>query len=561
MFAVIYSCSDHLDIKPQGSLSEDVIVYNQDWLEKQLVAAYGSLDGYIDRNGGNNAWRAPGSNWTFGDIPTDDAYKGSDAADQAEMNEMEWFTYDASNGYMDSKWKSIYEGVNRCNQVMKALAIASEEGLVPQDVLSRIEGEARFLRAMYHMDALKNFKFIPYIDETVTESQSNMTGDAYSRVDQDLNTAITLLPPTQAETGRANAWTARAMLAKSKMFQGDHPAATSLLDNIIANGPYSLVANFHENFNAEYGNSSESVFAIQNSVNDGAPDSANGNWGNILAFTHNSSAPVTCCGFFQPSQNLVNAFRVDAVNGLPLFDTFNDTDFLNDQGLLSSDAFTPDGTTPLDPRMDWTVGRRGIEFLGWGPHPGQDWIRDQVNGGPYSQKKAMFTAAQNGSLSTTSGWTNGPNAINTNIIRYADILLWRAEIMAEAGTGDMGMALVNQVRERAMTGSKVQVNTDGTGGDAANYAIGLYTPATYTDPVNMVRWERRLELAMEGHRLYDLVRWGVAADVINTYITKEKTLRAYLNGKTFAAGKNEYYAIPQPQIDASGDVMEQNPAH
>lgn len=553
IFAFIYSCNDELDIKPQGSLSEDVIVYNEDWLEKQLISAYASLDGYIDNNG--SPWSAPGSNWTFGDIPTDDVYKGSEPGDQAELNEIEWYSHGPSNAYFLSKWNVIFEGVNRCNQTLRAVAFATEEGIIPTDVLTRITAEARFLRAVYHMDALKNFRYVPYITEDIVESVSNMDDSGYPGVDADLNYAITNLPDSQGDAARGTSWSAKAFLAKSKMFQNDHVAATPILNDIINNGPYNLVDNYHENFNADYDNNMESIFAIQNSVNDGAPNSSNGNWGNILAFTHNEG-PVTCCGFYQPSQNLVNAFKTQA--GLPMINTFNDVDVENDQGLETEDAFTPT-TVPLDPRLDWTIGRRGIAYLGWDIHPGKIWVRDQSNGGPYNPKKHMFTAAQDGVASTTSGWTNGVTAINTPIIRFADVLLWRAEIMAEAGEGDSGMALVNRVRERAMNGGKVQANIDGTGGDAANYDIQLYTAATFTDPVAMVRFERRLELAMEGQRLYDLVRWGVAGDVINTYIAKEQTLRGYLVGKSFTSPKNNYYPIPQSVIDASKGVVQQNP--
>src|SRR5690606_31645504 len=172
-----------------------------------------------------------------------------------------------------------------------------------------------------------------------------------------------------------------------------------------------LVENYHHNFNAAFDNNVESVFAIQNSVNDGAPESANGNWGNILAFTN--GGPVACCGFYQPSQNLVNAFKTQG--GLPMIDTFNDVDVVSDQGIASNESFTPT-TVPLDPRLDWTVGRRGIPYLGWDIHPGMNWIRDQAHGGPYSPKKHMFTAEQDGVYSTTSGWTSGATAINTPLI-------------------------------------------------------------------------------------------------------------------------------------------------
>ncbi len=177
-------------------------------------------------------------------------------------------------------------------------------------------------------------------------------------------------------------------------------------------------------------------------MNDGA-GGANGNFGDILNQPYGLGS---CCGFHQPSQNLVNAFKTNA--GLPMLDTYNNQDVTNDDGLNSTEPFTP-YAGPLDPRLDWTVGRRGLAFLDWGINPGSNpgWVRDQHNGGPYSPKKNVIYMAQIDKYAN-SGW-NSSNANNLKLLRYADLLLYAAEANVELGLLDEALNLVNQVRTRA----------------------------------------------------------------------------------------------------------------
>lgn len=277
-----------------------------------------------------------------------------------------------------------------------------------------------------------------------------------------------------------------------------------------------------------------------------------------MNFPYNGG-PGGCCGFYQPSQSLVNSYKVDPITGLPLLDTWNSTDVKNDQGLKSTDPFTPE-TGPLDPRLDWTVGRRGLPYLDWGNHPGNDWIRDQNNGGPYAPKKNVYYKRQEGSLTDKSFWTNGVTANNYTIIRFADVLLWAAECEVEIGSLVNAMNYVNQVRSRAANPNGWVKNSSGS--PAANYMVGLYL--VFPDQAyarKAVRFERKLELAMEGHRHFDLVRYGTAATELNAYMAKEKQYRTYFNGKSFTAGVSEYFPIPQSQIDLSKGTLKQNPGY
>ncbi|MFV9552047.1 RagB/SusD family nutrient uptake outer membrane protein [Algibacter sp. PT7-4] len=546
---IIASCEKELDINPQGTLTEGVIEINETWVNQQLVSAYAMLDG----NPGY-FW-APASNWALGDVASDDFHKGSSIDDQPPLNDVERYAPNTTNIYLVRKWQALYEGVQRTNQTLNSIELAIEKGTDPSKLLT-LGAEARFLRAHYHMDAKKIWNNIPYILETTTEAVSNEI-DAWPSIEEDLTYAINNLPDTQADAGRPTSWVAKAYLAKAHMFQNDFTAAKPVLNDIIGSGPFMLVDNYHDNFNGEKNNNSESVFAVQNSVNDGGEGYVNGNRGNRLNHPYGSDAPGGgCCGFFQPSQNLVNAFKTDA-NGLPLLDTFNDVDVLSDQGIASSDPFTPYAGN-LDPRLDWTVGRRGIEYLGWGEMPGMRWTRDQANGGPYVGKKHEILKSQEGTISAAG--LPQYNAINTPLIRYSDVLLWRAEIHAEEGELELAKNIVNQIRRRAANPDGFVKNPDGT--NAANYVIGEYVTFPDIDyAIKAVRFERRLELASEGHRFFDLVRWGIASQVLNKYVDEEQSKRVYLNGADFVAGKNEYYPIPLDAINTSRDVLKQNPGY
>jgi hypothetical protein len=560
---LFYACSKNfLDKAPIGSLDQNTLA-NKAGVEGVLIGAYSMLDGYGGAGGG---WQSAGSNWVYGGVASDDAYKGSDPGDQADIVPIETYTPTASNGYFNQKWQAIYDAVQRCNDVLRLMAAATD---INDADKKRISAEARFLRAHYHMDAKKMWNNIPFVDETITYAAGNFnvanTADVWPNILADLDYAIANLPATQSSVGRVNVWAAKAMKAKALMFKKDYAGALPILKDVIANGvttsgkKYALTPNMFDNFNAETKNSSEAVFSCQQSVNDNSGGS-NGGWGDVLNFPYNGG-PGGCCGFYQPSVSLVNSFQVDPVTGLPLLDTWNATDFKNDQGIASTAAFTPDMTTPVDPRLDFTVGRRGVPYLDWGLHPGNDWIRDQNNGGPYSPIKHVYYKRQAGALTDNSFWTSGVTANNYTFIRFADVLLWAAECEVEVGSLANAVLLVNQVRSRIKDNPSTWVKMP-NGSNAANYQIGLYV--AFPDQAygrKAVRFERKLELAMEGHRFFDLVRYGTADVELNAYIAKEKAKRTFFTSASFTKGKNEYFPIPQSQIDLSKGALKQNPGY
>ena len=441
----------------------------------------------------------------------------------------------------------------------------------------RITGEARFLRGHYYFELKRNFNMVPYVDETkdygagITEVGNDK--DIWPQIEADFKFAYDNLVETPGAAGRANKWAGASYLAKAYMYQKKYAEAKALFDLIIANGKtangkkYGLIPQYSRVFNAEYDNSEESIFAIQAAANAGSSDNANPDL--VLNFPYNtgSNGPAGCCGFFAPSFDLANSFRTNA-NGLPLLTGTTEKDqanglyssaanqLKNDQGIDSKAAFTPDAG-PVDPRLDWSLGRRGIQYLDWQPHPGLDWIRDQGFAGPYSPKKFVFYKSQDKVLTDGSSWTDGYSAINYNIIRYADVLLMAAEAEVEVGTLAKALEYVNLVRARAANPAGFVMQN---GAPAANYVIKPY--ASFTDKAmarSAVQFERKLELSGEGHRFYDLVRWGIAAPVLNAYLAYEapKLPTGFLGAK-FTAGKDEYMPIPQTQIDIQKGLLKQN---
>lgn len=565
--SLIFSCAkSYLNRDPLGQLDETDIA-NKKGVERLLIGAYSLLDGI---GGNRSSWFSAGSNWIYGSICGSEAYKGSNEIDQGlEITPIELFTHTANSPALASKWGAVYDGVSRANDVLRIMKKATD---ISTDDQKRIAAEARFLRAHYHFEAKKIWNKIPFVDETITYENGNYhvgnDKDAWPGIENDLKFAIDSLKaePYGGAVGRATTYTAIALLAKVYMFQKKFGLAKPLLEAIINSGKYRLKENYADNFDPATRNNSESIFSVQVSVNDNSA-AMNGNYGDILNFP--MGGPGGCCGFFSPSQYLVNHFKTDAITGLPDLDNFNDVPVHNDDGLESTDPFTPYSGT-LDPRLDWTVGRRGVPYLDWGNHPGKEWVNITGYAGPYSPKKNVYYKSQQGLLTEASYWTNGITTNNINLIRFADVLLWAAEVEIETG-GNLSKArdYINEIRSRAARTSGWVKNSSGPFAPyAANYKIGIYPSDGWNQAFarKALRYERMLELGMEGHRFFDLVRWGIAAVDIDAYKQKEKNLRTYLDGLTFRPGVSEYFAIPQLQIDLSAGAdgipkMKQNPGY
>ncbi|MEO0330199.1 MAG: RagB/SusD family nutrient uptake outer membrane protein [Bacteroidota bacterium] len=506
-------------------------------VEGVIISTYSILNGQIDQ--ATNAFNSPASNWSFGDVLSDDAYKGGGGTgDQNQIHQMEIYNTDPTIIDVQRKWLALYEGVNRANQAIRLLNDSEEFDI---ELKAQRIGEMRFLRGHFYFELKKIYNQIPYIDETAESledynvSNTTLSSDQlWQEIEEDFQAAFTALPDAQDEPGRATKWAAQAYLTKTYVFQEKWTEASATADEVINSGQYSLMDNFRDVFLPENDNGLEIIFAIQYSINDGSPRNFNGGIGDRLAPPGGPFYPQY--GFHRPTQNLINAYKTNT-DGLPILDNVD----------VTEDDF-------VDPRLDHTTARPGIPYLDLDSLYSESWARDLATYGPYGPKKRVVSANSSSYLPV---WPY-VNALNYYIIRYADLLLWKAEAAIELGDLESGRQYINQVRERAMNSEYVTM-LDGSV-TAANYLVQPYASfASYDEAITALRTERRLELAHEGHRFFDLVRWGIAAEVINDYLEVERTRRTHLAGAQFEAGKHEYMPIPQAQIDLVGtDLIQQN---
>jgi starch-binding outer membrane protein, SusD/RagB family len=591
---IIYACNKKLDLQPQGSLLASN-VNNNSGVQGLLIGAYVLLSG--ENVPGQNLGNGSGaSNYVYGNEAADDAYKGSTPSDQPDaIPLLTWSLAQAgTSSYLDEKWVVLYTGIQRSNDVIRTVRLST--GISSADTIEYI-AEARFLRGFYHFEGKKMWNNFPYVDESVSYVNGNLNVPNFSgsqyiniwpQIEADFLYAISNLPPTQPNVGRVNKWAAMAFLAKTYMYEHNYAGAKTLLDQIISSGttsngtPYSLEPIYQSNFNPAQKNGPESVFACQTSVNDGsaiATNGGNGDTGDELNFPYNHGPG--CCGFNNPSWNLVQAYKTDA-NGLPYLDGS-----FNSPPLVSSSTNPWTGT--VDPRLDWAVGRPGKPYFDWGTID-TTWIRDQTDDGFFVPKKNAYAKSQQGTYSSTETVFWGANEVdanNINLCRFADVILWDAECEAQIGSLDKAESYVNMVRQRAAnpTGwvylnatynaASSTYSPQTTPGD--KYLVNPYPPGAFSAQgqvyaINAIQMERRLELAIEGQRFFDLSRWdngtGTMATILNAYVGVEKTRNSFYlvnNSAQFTKGINEYFAIPQNELDAENSTgkvyLKQNPGY
>jgi starch-binding outer membrane protein, SusD/RagB family len=552
MAAALSSCTDFLDVQPKAILSEAQVA-GADNADKFTIAAYASL--------GNDHYNIPFSLWPYGNVRSGDAYKGGrDEADIQAFYFMETFKNMRTDfGEVDGIWYNIYVGISRANTALRDVNTLTETEYPNKKVR---QAEMRFLRAHWYFLLKEMFKYIPYIDETVAvtdyEKISNkaLTNDQlWDKIADDFKFAADNLPTVQPEVGRVNRYAAQAYLAKTRLYQAYEQddqnnvinintdklnQVISLCDSVMSS-TYRLETDFGYNFMpGAYENGNESLFAVQFSHDDGT-SKGRLNYGDILS----TPQGLGCCDFHKPSQNLANAFKTDA-KGLPMFDTFNSSDLD-----LS--------TNTVDPRLNHTIAMPGHP---WKYDPtllyDKSWNRSPDVYGYFASLKENVSPKCDCFIHIDPFYGNTKNRI---IIRFADVLLWKAEALIELNRQDEALPLINQVRNRAKrsTGNLKMAN----GNYESNFSMSLYVPGTnciWTKDYarQALRWERRLEFAMEGNRFFDLVRWGIADTYLNTYFAQEKTKRTYLKDGMFTKNRDEYLPIPYNQINFSKGVYKQN---
>jgi hypothetical protein len=569
-------------------------------LDGLVTAAYSWL--------GNDHYTDPNFFWPSGNIRAGDAHKGGngpgDVSDYDYMTKYYTLTpVSAGLDVPDRYWIRWYDGISRVNSALQVIGGVTD-AVYPQRT-TRI-GELHFLRGVFYFWLKIHFNLVPWIDETtptttIVSNTALTSAQLWAKIAADFSTAMTDLPKTQPQVGRANFYAAEAYLAKTLLYAAyaQDPAThavtsidasmlsqvVTLVTDIETNGmtngasdggsaKIALLADFSENFDPANDNNPESIFAIQRSVNDNsaAGNGGRGTYASALNYPVGDSG-FGCCGFHIPSTDFVNSFEVDA-SGLPVenYNAAPAADYTYENGNYT--------TVTVDPRLDHTVDLHGKPFkycTSAGPtciHDGDNWARDPTLYGSNIGIKDLVLR------SCSCLVLNGPffiSSMNTVLLRFADVELFKAEALAQLGQGDRGLSIVNALRARAAASTaKLNVNPYAadakhpTGGAVFLYGVGQYPAsafATTADAMKAIMRERRLELGLEGFRFFDLVRWGVAAQTIGnvstpgTYLGDEVVRRPYLSDAKFTPGRDEYFPIPQVEINLSGGVYQQNPGY
>ncbi|WP_332733764.1 RagB/SusD family nutrient uptake outer membrane protein [Flavihumibacter sp.] len=550
------SCKKQLEYTPTGVLSSQDLT-SPTAVEGLVTAAYAAI--------GNGDMIGPiYSMWVYGSVRSDDSYKGGGGTgDVFEIDALEHYntvvpTFDA---FISRSWKNLYKSISRAN-----VAIRAVNGLADADFpqkQSRL-AELRFLRAHSYFTLKSLYKNIPIFDENATAEEilavSNDLGweESWNKIAADFEYAIENLPETQQQLGRPNKYAAQAYLAKLRLFQAyqqdeQHQVVSinqqrlqevvDLTQSVIESGKYALNADIADNFLPETENSPESIFAIQFSINDGTT-SGRLNYEDGLNYPH-GAPQYGCCGFNAGTQNLVNAHTTDD-KGLPNMTGFNN-------GIADLSKVT------VDVRLDHTVGIDGHVYKYDNTKLfSNSWVRDAGVYGNFHTMRSQQLAT------SPSYFKNGPFmgvAKNQDILRFDEVLLMQAEAYIELGQHDKALPLINQIRERAAASTSRLKKLDGS--FASNYNVKPYPTAGWTQDYARLalQWERRLEFATEGHRFFDLVRWGIAEPTLNQYLNVEKVRRPYLSTAKFTAGRDEYLPIPQSEITFTKGLYIQNPGY
>ncbi len=472
LMTTLISCDDFLTENRKGSFSSDTFYQNN----IQAIQAINGVYNAITFSSFNNAL------WIFGDIASDDAVKGGNPGDQSEITYIDEFNADANNGIISNYWGFAYEAISRANNV-----ITNIPGVpMDEDLRNRIIGEAKFIRAYTYFNLVNIFgkvplKLLPQLSQETIHVPLSEVSDIYQQIEKDLNDAAAVLPESynSSEKGRITLGTALAMLGKVNLYQEKWLTAISYFQQVEALGLYSLLPDYADNFRLAHENSSESIFEIQHLTNqDPFTGSAINQW----------FAPAHEGGYYfnTPTQSLVDAFERSA-------------------------------TLEVDPRLDASIGRDG-----------QTWLNGDIFNASWSPT-GFLTKKHQQPLSEVSSSLKGDGDLNYIYMRYADLLLMKAEAFNEISNADSAKANLNEVRQRARASFSGTVPPD------------LLEDITTSDNNllrTVIRTERRVELAQEFHRYFDLMRWG-------------KTVAENALGEDFIYETKRYFPLPQAEIDAN----------
>jgi len=546
------SCDNFIEVSPKGVIDEE-IAYSSP--EEMVTAAYAML--------GDCWYNYPFNLWPYGDVSSDDCLKGGSGTTDTGYHPMEiWSTLTSTPGEMDELWYRLYCNISRCNRALISLAQYGEEKLGAETAAIRV-GEVKFLRAHNYFKLLTVFRQIPWIDENVlingtheqTRNDEFTYEELFGKVIKDFQDAYDVLPTEQSDGGRVHKIAAAAYLAKCylTLAWGDGYEATNGLSHInkdymqkvidytdvVANSKYGYLEDFGDIFLPEYKNSKESVFAVQ--CSDYADDNTTygrANWSNML----NGCWGIWSCGwdFHKPSQNLVNAFKTK--DGLPMFEDSNDEIAYPINGAPTAQKW--------DPRLFHTVGMPTFPYKYESEYTlTKDNSRTPNTYGYYTSLKEV---PQRSKGETYNGsWQ--AFAMNDYVFRYTDVMLMRAEALVELNRLSEAMEIINDIRQRAANSIDKHIAYA-----ADQCEIALYPSSYFQDQATArkcLRWERRLEMAMENGRYFDLRRWGIASETLNAFFQIEKndvyegqSYAQYYSDAYYTKDKNEFYPVPYNQL-------------
>lgn len=475
--------------------------------------------------------------WYFGDIVSDDALKGGqDINDGADLRELENFKANSDNEILLQYYRAQWQGIQRANLAIDEIPTTriETEGTEAEQQAKyrdRYLGEAYFLRGFYYFRLARMFGGMPLIDYVI--KSSNQWAQTRSTMDETLNFAIKDFKRAEnllwkkdkysnEELGRATKGAAQAMLLKANLYRADYlrnagneteaqkyfAEAAKWGEKVIKSRQYSLWPNYLDNFRLANENGRESVFEIQyteEATSDyGGEGYTRGTMTTILQRSRSSAFGEAGWGYDRPTQNLYNEYEAG--------------DARRDETIL----------VPTDEQIET---------------PAQEiYCGDRM----LNRKYAMYNDGANGGIYKLAHATRSPK--NNIQIRYADVLLMYAEACCESGDLPSAKSALKEVRDRA--GLSQFPYTAVIQGQTVTFNDNQ------EDLRKAIRHERRVELAMEGHRWFDLTRWGIAKETMDTYMAGETEEAKELYG-TFQKGKHELFPIPSKEIDLSG--IEQNP--
>ncbi|MGI9532545.1 RagB/SusD family nutrient uptake outer membrane protein [Lutimonas sp.] len=491
LILLLSGCSDYIDNEVTGKQNLDSFYSNYSECDGAIIGCYSTLS--------PQDWWEVDFFWLVGDASSDDAFKGNNnEGDQRDFGNLADFNINSSNEWVEYKWRFSYQGIYRCNLAMERIP----EAPILQEEIDGLIAEAKFLRAVFYFELVKNFGGVPLLTEPISIQEANLTrsseAEIWSQIELDLKDAANFLPTKSQispdKIGRATKGAALAFLAKAYLYQEKFSDAYDYAEQVELLNEHNLNDSFENVWSISNPNGNGSIFEIQHSYDD--------------IYYSGSALPVLSrsradggWGFCTPSSHLDN--------------------FMGD-----------------DPRRVHTIIREG-EYVDE-EHPAYDTDPDQNMTGRINKKYYLsFDERPPKDEHVRSG-------LNHILFRFADLLLIKAEAAYHVGNEGEALAAINKVRERA-------------GVDEINAA----GPALLTAVFN----ERRLELAMEGHRYYDLKRSGRLQSAMESFLNYNINESTDLydagndEGKYFNAGIHNLFPIPQTEIDLSNGDIQQNPGY